>query len=153
MTTPTAPSFPPSPGTTARFEHFAHGADVGIRGLGESPAEAFAQAARALTAVTCDLASVAVRETIDVELEGRGLDDLFFAWIDALVFFMATRRMVFSSFQVELVGDHLRAKVGGESLRTHQHAPSLEVKAPTFSSLSVQKRDDGMWVAQCVVDV
>ena len=34
----------------ARYEHFSHGADVGVRGFGASPAEAFEQAALALTA-------------------------------------------------------------------------------------------------------
>ena len=40
----------PSP----RWEHFPHDADMGIRGIGHSKAEAFEQAALALTAVTLD---------------------------------------------------------------------------------------------------
>jgi SHS2 domain-containing protein len=40
------------------WEHFAHGADVGIRGVGSTMAEAFAQAALALTAAVCDVTSV-----------------------------------------------------------------------------------------------
>ncbi len=35
----------------ARWEHFPHAADVGVRGFGKTPAEAFEQAALALTAV------------------------------------------------------------------------------------------------------
>ena len=34
-----------------RWEHFEHGADVGVRGIGPTPASAFEQAALALTAV------------------------------------------------------------------------------------------------------
>lgn len=34
---------------TNRWEHFEHGADIGIRGVGSTKAEAFAQAAMALT--------------------------------------------------------------------------------------------------------
>lgn len=36
---------------TGRREHFEHIADIGIRGIGASPAEAFAQAALALAAL------------------------------------------------------------------------------------------------------
>ena len=41
----------PSAMSRARWEHFPHDADVGVRGFGPTPAEAFAQAALALTAV------------------------------------------------------------------------------------------------------
>jgi tRNA nucleotidyltransferase (CCA-adding enzyme) len=36
-----------------RWEHFEHGADIGVRGLGTSKAGAFEQAALALMAVIC----------------------------------------------------------------------------------------------------
>ena len=35
---------------TAHWEHFPHGADVGVRGTGKTPAQAFKQAALAMTA-------------------------------------------------------------------------------------------------------
>ena len=41
-------------GTTGRWEHFPHDADIGIRGLGLSKADAFEQGAVALTAVITD---------------------------------------------------------------------------------------------------
>jgi RNA-splicing ligase RtcB len=40
-----------------RWEHFPHEADTGVRGIGASPAEAFEQAAIALTAVITDAVS------------------------------------------------------------------------------------------------
>ena len=39
-----SPDLRPSRGTS-RWEHFPHGADVGIRGIGASPAAAFEQGA------------------------------------------------------------------------------------------------------------
>ena len=36
------------------WEHFPHGADIGVRGIGATRSEAFEQAARALTAVIAD---------------------------------------------------------------------------------------------------
>ena len=38
-------------GRKAGWEHFPHDADIGVRGWGATPAEAFEQAALALTAV------------------------------------------------------------------------------------------------------
>ena len=45
----------------ARWEHFHHGADIGVRGLGPTKEAAFEQSALALTAVIVDPAEVAKR--------------------------------------------------------------------------------------------
>ena len=39
---------------TGHWEHFEHQADIGVRGVGNSMGEAFAQAATAMTAIICD---------------------------------------------------------------------------------------------------
>jgi SHS2 domain-containing protein len=49
---------------TARWEHFSHDADIGVRGLGATIEEAFEQAALALTAVIADPAAVSPGEMI-----------------------------------------------------------------------------------------
>ena len=54
---------------TARWEHFPHGADVGVRGFGSTKAESFEQAALALTAVIADPAGIEPREAITVKCE------------------------------------------------------------------------------------
>ena len=41
-----------------RWEHFEHEADVGVRGIGATKSEAFAEAALAMTAAIVDPASV-----------------------------------------------------------------------------------------------
>jgi SHS2 domain-containing protein len=37
--------------TTPHWEHFEHKADIGVRGFGNKPAEAFEQAALAMSAI------------------------------------------------------------------------------------------------------
>src|SRR6266704_2638113 len=59
------------------WEHFPHGADVGVRGIGATREEAFAQAALALTAVLTDPARVVSKDAIDIRCEapdGEPLD-------------------------------------------------------------------------------
>ena len=53
-------------GVDQRWELFEHGADVGVRGVGRSLAEAYEQGGVALTAVMVDPARVAARETVTV---------------------------------------------------------------------------------------
>ena len=138
--------------TRGHWEHFEHVADIGVRGLGPTAAEAFAQAALALTALVVDPAAVESRESMTVDLEGADLDYLFYDWINALVYAMATRRMLFGRFEVELTPGRLHATVWGEPLDRARHQPVVEVKGATLTELSVSE-ESGQWIAQCVVDV
>jgi SHS2 domain-containing protein len=137
----------------AAFETFEHDADVGVRGRGATLAEAFANAARALTAVVTDPASV--RETTSVELACAAADPeaLFFDWMNALVFETATRWLLFARCEVEIEAGRLRARAHGEPVDVTRHRPAVEVKGATWTGLKVAREPDGSWTAECVVDV
>ncbi|MFZ5537457.1 MAG: archease [Pseudomonadota bacterium] len=138
--------------TRGHWEHFEHVADIGVRGLGPTAAEAFAQAALALTALIVDPRAVESRERVTVDLEGVDLDYLFYDWINALVYTMATRHMLFGRFEVEIQDGRLHATAWGESLDRARHQPVVEVKGATLTELAVRE-ENGQWLAQCVVDV
>jgi SHS2 domain-containing protein len=138
---------------TARWEHFDHKADMGVRGYGASPAEAFAQAALAMTAVITDLDAVRPREALDIACAAPNLELLLVDWLNALVYEMATRAMLFGRFEVEIADGRLTARAWGETIDPARHRPAVEVKGATLTALSVARREDGLWVAQCVVDV
>jgi SHS2 domain-containing protein len=135
------------------WQHFAHDADMGVRGLGDSPAEAFEQAAVALTAVLTDPASVSPAQAVAIECPGSDLDYLLLDWLNALIYEMATRRMLFSKFAVTLEPDRLKATAWGERVDAERHRPAVEVKGATLTELAVAENPGGGWIAQCVVDV
>lgn len=140
--------------SAARWEHFPHGADVGVRGVGPTPAEAFAQAALAMTAAITAPDGVEAREEHVLECEADNLDDLLFDWIDALVFEMSTRSVLFGRFEVDIEGRRLHARAWGEPVDRSRHEPAVEIKGPTYTELRVSPDPDtGEWIAQCVVDV
>jgi SHS2 domain-containing protein len=135
------------------WEHFAHGADIGVRGVGGTPADAFAEAAVALTAVLVDPNSVDPREAVAICCSAPDDEQLFVDWLNALVFEMATRRMLFARFDVRKDDHALAATAWGEPLDLARHQPAVEVKAATYTDVLVRRCDDDRWVAQCVVDV
>ena len=136
-----------------KWEHFAHDADIGIRGIGPTCSAAFEQAAEAMTAVVVDLATVRDSAAVQIECEGADTEILLVEWLNALVFEMATRRMLFRRYEVKINGTTLAGKAFGETIDASRHSPAVEIKGATFTCLAVRQRDDGMWVAQCVVDV
>jgi SHS2 domain-containing protein len=137
----------------SQWEHFAHGADIGVRGIGRTPAEAFEQAALALTAVITDPATVAANTPVDIACEAPDLELLLVDWLNALVYEMQVRKMLFGRFEVSIDGTRLAARAWGEPVDIARHRPAVEVKGATYTQLAVRRLDDGRWLAQCVVDV
>lgn len=132
---------------------FAHEADVGVRGEGATPAEAFAGAATALTAVVADPHAVAPREALPISCAAPTLDLLLLDWLNALVYEMATRRMLFSRYDVRIDAGRLEATAWGEAVAAARHQPAAEVKGASLCELRVGQDPRGRWFAQCVVDV
>jgi tRNA nucleotidyltransferase (CCA-adding enzyme) len=139
--------------TSPRWEHFPHDADIGVRGIGASREEAFEQAAVALTAVILDPQELADQEVVEVACEAPDDELLLVDWLNALVYQMATRRLLFGRFEVRLDGHSLKARAWGEPIDVVRHQPAVEVKGATLTSLRVGQEAGGTWVAQCVVDV
>ncbi len=139
--------------TGSHWEHFEHEADMGVRGIGSSKAEAFAQAAIALSAIITDPALIEPKESIDITCEEPDEELLLVDWLNALIFEIATRKMLFRRFEVHIEGPCLRARVWGEPIHLSRHRPVVEIKGATYTELSVHRNDRGTWVAQCVVDV
>lgn len=141
----------------AVWEHFPHVADLGIRGFGPTAEAAFANAAVALTAVVTDPANVTASESVAVVCGARDLETLFNDWLNALIYEMATRRMLFSHFEVGIgttdAGYRLNATASGEAVDRLRHQPAVEIKGATYSELKVVPLAADRWLAQCVVDV
>ena len=139
--------------TRQTWEHFYHQADIGVRGRGATLEEAFAHAALALTAVVTDPARVEPRESVTIHCEAPDEELLLADWLNALVFEMATRRMLFSRFRLHIDEGQLKASAEGEAVVPARHQPAVEIKGATYTELRVAQDPDGTWLAQAVVDV
>ena len=138
---------------TGHWEHYSHPADIGIRGLGPTREEAFAQAALALTAVITDPKDVEPRETVEMLCRGDDDELLLYDWLSSLLYEMDTRGMLFGRFELEVIEAGLKAVAWGERIDPNRHTLTVEVKAATFADLKACPDETGTWVAQCIVDV
>jgi tRNA nucleotidyltransferase (CCA-adding enzyme) len=135
------------------WELFPHRADTGVRGFGPDENTAFEQAAMALTAVITDPQRVTPRVAVEITCEAPDIELLLVDWLNALVYEMATRRMLFGRFAVRIEDRRLHARAWGEPVNVLRHEPAAEVKGATLTELEVSRGTDGAWIAQCVVDV
>jgi tRNA nucleotidyltransferase (CCA-adding enzyme) len=135
-----------------RWELFAHQADMGVRGFGATEAEAFEQAALAMTAIVTHLDAIDAREEVAIECEAADDELLFAEWLNGLISEMSARRMLFRRFSVQLDGRRLHGRAWGERVDPSRHRPAVEIKGATYTALRVAQNSD-QWTAQTVVDV
>ncbi|KPV40124.1 archease [Thiohalorhabdus denitrificans] len=135
------------------WSHYEHQADVGIRAFGPTLEETLVQAALGLTAVITEPEAVVPQDPVPIEVSAPDPEFLLVEWLDALVYEMATRSMLFGAFEVSLTEEGLAATAWGEPVDRARHQPAVEVKGATLTDLRVARTEAGTWTAQCVVDV
>ena len=135
-----------------QYETFEHGADIGIRGCGNSMEEAFENTAIALYSVMVNISRISPTENRVVSVSAPDHELLLVEWLNALLSISDVERMVFGKFEVKIKDTMLIGTAWGEGLDQARHEPKVEVKGATYHMLSV-KQQDLRYVAQCVVDV
>lgn len=138
---------------SATWEHFPHDADIGVRGCGATLSQAFEQAAIALTHIVTDT-EVRLSDEVTVTCKAPDAELLLVEWLNAVIYEMAVRRMLFGRFVVTIDADlRLHGTLWGEPVDIPRHAPAAEPKGATCTALRVARQPGGCWTAACVVDV
>lgn len=140
----------------ANYKLFEHEADVGIRGYGASVEEAFENGAKAMFSIMVDLEKVDANKDVEVKCEAEDLEGLFVEWLNQLLAKKDIEGMMYSKFNVTIRrrddSHNLKGFALGEELNHGKHGVKTEVKAATYHMLKVAQ-EDGLFIAQCVVDV
>ncbi len=138
------------------YEIIPHPSDMGVRGIGGSLEEAFAEAARAMFSLMTDVEKVEPKEAIPFEVEADSLEDLFVRFLGELIFLRDIHGMVFSRFSVRVGKKEGKFRAAGqafgENFQPAKHGIGIDVKAATYAWVKVEEKD-GTWTAQGVVDV
>jgi tRNA nucleotidyltransferase (CCA-adding enzyme) len=138
---------------TPHWEHFEHGADIGIRGIAPTLEQAFEQTAVAMTAVITHPDQVSADKAVSIRCQAPDHELLLLDWINELVYEMAVQGLLFKRYEVVINEGNLAATAFGEPVDQKKHQPAVEIKGATFTELRVYQQPDGCWVAQCIVDV
>ena len=103
--------------------------------------------------VITDPVTVRQESVVEVACTAPDHELLLVDWLNAWVYEMATRNMLFSRFQVTLADGGLHGLGWGEALDRARHQPVVEIKGATYTELRVWQDEAATWHAQCVVDV
>jgi len=136
------------------YREIEHTADVGLELKAPDRVSAFERAAAAMFDMMCDLDRVGDDWTEDVSVEGRpdDLEHLLIRWLTELLYLFDSRRVLLSSFEIDTLDDRaVRARVAGERFDPRRHALKVEIKAPTYHALRIE-RVGGEWFVRVIFD-
>lgn len=139
-------------------ETLEHTADMGLRGWGGSPAEAFEETALAMFDLMIDRHGAAAETDQMLSIGGRDLTGLLIEFLNELLSLGDIEDTAFVSVRIERLeggGEEwdLDAVIGGIPRGKCRKRLLSEVKAATWYGASVGRDSDGRWVAGCVVDM
>ena len=140
-------------------ETIDHTADMGIRGWGRTPAEAFEEIAAAMFALMVNASDIAPSKRFAISREGADLTELLIEFLngmlsDADLSGTVYLRAAVTRFEKTSDGTWaLDAAIEGVPLNEVRDRLRIEVKAATYCGASVLESNPGVWVARCVVDL
>jgi SHS2 domain-containing protein len=106
-----------------------------------------------MMSIVTDPGAVSSRIRVPIACSAPDMETLLYDWLNALVLEMAADDLIFSRFDIEINGMRLKAVAWGERIDRERHQPVVEIKGATYTTAQVAQDPDGVWRAQCVVDV
>ncbi|KAG2438545.1 hypothetical protein HXX76_005096 [Chlamydomonas incerta] len=127
-----------------KFEYLDHTADVQLHAWGCDLAEAFEQCGLAMFNYMSPLEHVRLRETRTYRAEGHDLSSLLFAFLDELLFEFNTELFLAAAVHITRLDREawvIEAEGRGERFDRSRHEVGTEIKAITYSAMSIAERE------------
>ena len=135
------------------YRYFDVEADVGVTAWGPTLAEAFAQAALGVLALTVAPDDVQPTQTREVRAQGESTDELLVNWVNECLYVHEIEGFAVRTVEVAaLAGGRVHGLLHGEDVDAHRHRLGTVVKAATFHRASVREAAGGAEIT-LVVDV
>ncbi|MCS7097663.1 MAG: archease [Candidatus Methanomethyliaceae archaeon] len=138
------------------YYYLDHTSDVYIHVISNKLEGIFEDAAKATFEIMIDTSSVEEKEIIDLEVEGKDLEQLLYKWIDCILLIFDSKSFALNRAKVEEIKKnenyHIKAKLYGEEYDPKKHDHRTGVKAMTYSLMRIFKSNDH-WEAYFVVDI
>lgn len=139
-------------------ETIDHTADMGIRGWGRTPAEAFEETAAAMFEIIVNAERLAPSRQIGISCEGDDLAGLLVEFLNGCISEADVSGTVLIDVSIGALGErsgrwYVEATALGVPVADARDRLLVEVKAATCYGASVLERGPDAWVARCVVDL
>jgi SHS2 domain-containing protein len=139
----------------SNYKFFDHTADIGIEVTGQTAKVLFVNAAAALFDVMIENKTgvVATKQQKKITVEGSDVSDLLINFLRELLYLFNGEQFITDNCEIiKFSNKELQARLTGESFNSTKHLIKTEIKAVTYSGLTVEKQKTG-WKARIIFDV
>lgn len=131
-----------------KYEFLDHTADVQIHAWGNDLKEAFENAAVAMTAYITDINKIEIAKKESLRVEADDINGLLYRFLDEVLYlfnaepFLLSKRVRILEFKAE--GDEfwIQAECYGETFSLDKHCQGTEIKAITYSAMTITDKPD-----------
>ena len=139
----------------SNYKFFDHTADIGVAVTGRTRKELFANAAQALFDVMIEnkTGEKSVKQRRKINVEGADIADLLINLLRELLYLFNGEKFVTDGCEIiKFTSKELQAQLTGESFHLKKYLIKTEIKAVTYSGLTVERVKAG-WRARIIFDV
>jgi SHS2 domain-containing protein len=130
--------------------------DAMVEAYGRTLSEAFANSARALISIVCDISKIDLGKRITIQTTGFDLVSLLYNWLEKVLMALLVDNLALAKFQVMIErrkgSYYLSSACRGETFVRRKHHYKVEVKAITYHEMKVT-RSKGKFVVQFLADL
>src|SRR6059036_2306363 len=123
----------------AGYEFFEHTADIGVRVYGQTLAELFENATRAMYEALGELRKTDDRRQKTVDLQAERLEDLLHDWLAELLLEVEVNHVLYDEMEIEVGAGKLTASLNGGTINFARSQTNEEIKAVTYHQLRVKQ--------------
>jgi SHS2 domain-containing protein len=138
------------------FHYLEHVSDAMAEAYGRTLSEVFANSAKALVNIVCDLSKIDPNKSVIVETEGFDQISLLYNWLEKVLLTLLVDNIALANFEVTIERSRDKYKLTsmcrGEAFSEQKHHYKVEVKAITYHEMKIFKRND-MFIVQFLVDL
>lgn len=139
----------------SNYTLFDHTADIGVEVTGRTRKALFVNAAGALFDVMIEskTGEVAKKQQKKIAVDGTDVADLLINFLRELLYLFNGEKFITGGCEIiKFTNQELQARLTGESFDSKKHLIKTEIKAVTYSGLTVEKEKAG-WRVRIIFDV
>lgn len=130
-----------------------HTADIGIEVKNNNLIQVFIHTAKGMFDIITDIDKISLEKEVRIEINGNSYEDLLIDWLNELLFYYETEKLVFGEFLIDELGPNIiKSIVLGENLKQKKHKIKKHIKAATYHNLKIVKENNS-WKVVVIFDV
>jgi SHS2 domain-containing protein len=140
----------------SNYKFFDHTADIGVEVTGRTRKELFVNAAEALFDVMIEskTGEESAKQQKKIAVEGADVADLLINYLRELLYLFNGEKIITVRCEmIKFTSKELQARLTGEVFNNKKHFIKTEIKAVTYSGLTVEKQKSGGRKARIIFDV